>query len=89
MQTRIIIFPSEDGFSVLVWGKWAEGSMRIRHFDNRRAMTAVLENLRMITQQQAQELEQFGFMDSCPLYSSEIYDLCSHVRPYYCRRSHQ
>jgi hypothetical protein len=49
MQTKMVIFPSEDGFSVLVWGKWAEGSMRVRRFDNRATMIALLENLRLIT----------------------------------------
>ncbi len=67
MQTKMVIFPSEDGFNVLVWGKWTEGSMRVRRFDNRTTMIALLENLRLITPQQAQELEQFGVPDSCPL----------------------
>ena len=71
MQTKMVIFPSEDGFNVLVWGKWAEGSMRVRHFDNRATMIALLDNLRLITPQQAQELEQFGFTDSCPLYTAD------------------
>ncbi len=72
MQTKMVIFPNEDGFNVLVWGKWAQGSMRVRHFDNRTTMIALLESLRLITAQQAKELEGFGFIDSCPLYSTEI-----------------
>jgi hypothetical protein len=72
MQTKMIVFPNDDGFSVLIWGKWAEGSMRVRHFDNRAAMVALLENLRLITLQEARDLEQFGFLDSCPLYSADI-----------------
>ena len=72
MQAKIIVFPREDGFNVLVWGKWADGSVRVRRFDNRASMIAVLENLRLITPQEAQELEHFGFTDSCPLYSAEI-----------------
>jgi hypothetical protein len=71
MQTKMVIFPSEDGFNVLVWGRWAEGSMRVRRFDNRATMIALLENLRLITPKQAKELEQFGFTDSCPLYSAD------------------
>lgn len=72
MQAKIIVFPREDGFNVLVWGKWADGSMRVRRFDDRASMIAVLENLRLITPQEAQELEHFGFTDSCPLYSAEV-----------------
>lgn len=72
MQAKIMVFPREDGFNVMVWGKWAEGSMRIRRFDDRASMVALLENLRLITPQEAQELEHFGFTDSCPLYSAEI-----------------
>ncbi len=72
MQTKMVIFPSENGFNVLVWGKWAEGSMRVRSFDNRTTMIALLENLRLVTPQQAKDLEQFGFTDSCPFYSAEI-----------------
>lgn len=72
MQTRMIVFPSDDGFNVLIWGKWARGSMRVRSFDNRTSMIALLENLRLISPQAAQELENFDFIDSCPLYSSDI-----------------
>ena len=72
MQTKMIIFPSEDNLSVLIWGKWLKGSMRVRRFNNRASMIAVLESLQMITPQEAQELERFGFSDSCPLYSAEI-----------------
>jgi|HubBroStandDraft_1064217.scaffolds.fasta_scaffold16137_7 hypothetical protein len=72
MQTKMIVFPNDDGFNVLIWGKWAEGSMRVRRFDNRLAMIALLETLRLINPQEARELEQFDFLDSCPLYSAEI-----------------
>ena len=72
MQIKMIIFPSEDGFNVLVWGKWTAGSMRVRHFDNRTTMIALLETLGLISPQEAKELEEFGFTDSCPLYSGEI-----------------
>lgn len=72
MQAKIIVFPREDGFNVLIWGKWAEGSMRVRHFDNRTTMIALLETLGLLTSQQAKDLEEFGFTDSCPLYSAEI-----------------
>ena len=72
MQIKMVIFPSEDGFNVIVWGKWAEGSMRVRHFDNRTTMIALLETLGLITTKQAKDLEEFGFTDSCPLYSAEI-----------------
>lgn len=72
MHIKMVIFPSEDGFNVLVWGKWAEGSMRVRHFDNRTTMIALLETLGMISAQEAKDLEEFGFTDSCPLYSGGI-----------------
>jgi hypothetical protein len=72
MQIKMVIFPSEDGFNVLVWGKWAQGSMRVRHFENRTTMIALLETLGLISAQQAKDLEKFGFIDSCPLYSGEI-----------------
>jgi hypothetical protein len=71
MQTKMVIFPSEDGFNVLVWGKWAEGSMRVRSFDNRETMISLLENLRLLTREEAQRLEQCEFVDACPLYSTE------------------
>ena len=48
--------------------------MRVRSFDNRATMIALLENLRLITQQAAKDLEAFDFLDSCPLYSSDVDD---------------
>jgi hypothetical protein len=72
MQTRMIVLPSEDGFSVLIWEKSTEGSMRVRCFENRTVMIATLENLRLISLREAKELEDYSFMDFCPLYSSEI-----------------
>ena len=72
MQTKMIVFPNDDGFSVLIWGKWAEGSMRARRFDNRTTMIGLLETLRLISAQEARELEGFDLLDSCPLYSAEI-----------------
>jgi hypothetical protein len=72
MQTRMIVLPREDGFSVLIWEKWTEGSMRVRRFENRTVMIATLENLRLISTEEAKELEDYCFVDFCPLYSSEI-----------------
>jgi hypothetical protein len=72
VQTKMIVFPSEDGFNVLVWGKWPSGSMRVRSFDNRASMIALLENLRFISAESARDLENFEFIDSCPLYTSDI-----------------
>jgi hypothetical protein len=69
---RMIIFPGEDGLDVVIWGKWIQGSMRVRHFENRTSMIAILENLRLLTSKDTQELESFAFTDYCPLYSSEI-----------------
>ena len=72
MQAKMIVFPSEDGFNVLVLGRSAGGSMLVRSFDNRACMIAFLENLRLITSQAARELENFDFLNSCPLYSSDV-----------------
>ena len=72
MKAKLIIFPHEDGFQVVVWGTWTEGSMRTRSFDNRTQMIALLENLRLIGSEEALELDKLSFMNSCPLYSAEI-----------------
>lgn len=72
MQVRMIIFPGEDGLDVVIWGKWSQGSMRARHFDNRTSMIELLESLRLLSPKDAKELESFVFTDYCPIYSSEI-----------------
>ena len=72
MRAKLIIFPYEDGFNVAIWGAWTEGSMRVRSFDNRTEMIALLENLRFIGPTEARELEEFPFLSSCPLFSAEI-----------------
>jgi hypothetical protein len=74
MKAKLVIFPIEDGFQVVVWGVWAEGSIRARSFDNRATMIALLQNLQLIDAKEAQGLEQFTFLNSCPLYSAEIDD---------------
>jgi hypothetical protein len=68
----MVIFPAENGLDVVVWGKWKQGSMRHRHFDNRTTMIVMLEHLRLLTHDEAERLEEFVFTDHCPLYSSEI-----------------
>jgi hypothetical protein len=72
MQVKMIVFPNDDGFNVLIWGRWAEGSMRTRRFDSRATMVGLLESLQLITTQEGKDLEGFDFMTSCPLYSAEI-----------------
>lgn len=72
MQVRMVIFPGEDGLDVVIWGKWAEGSMRHRHFDNRTSMIEMLKNLRLLSLQEAEDLEELVFTDYCPIYSSEV-----------------
>ncbi len=72
MRAKMIIFPYEDGFNVAVWGAWTEGSMRVRSFDNRTTMIALLENIQLIDPGDAQKLEACTFLSSCPLYSAEI-----------------
>jgi hypothetical protein len=46
--------------------------MRHRHFDCRTSMIAMLENLRLLTPEDAQKLEDFVFISSCPLYTAEV-----------------
>ncbi len=72
MQAKLIVFPNDNGFSVLVWDISASGPMRIRRFDNRASMTAVLRSLALITHEEAANLDGFGFLDACPMYSAEI-----------------
>ena len=80
MQVRMIIFPGEDGLDVVIWGKWTQGSMRYRHFDERTGMIAMMESLRLLSAEDARKLEDFVFIDHCPIYSSEIEEdvLASH-----------
>jgi hypothetical protein len=72
MQVRMVIFPGEDGIDVVISGKGEKATMRHRHFDCHTSMIAMLENLRLLTPEDAQKLEDFVFMDSCPMYSAEI-----------------
>ena len=72
MQVRMVIFPGEEGLDVLIWGKWTKGTMRRRHFDCRTSMIAMLKDLRLLNDEEAQKLEEFVFLDYCPLFSAEI-----------------
>ncbi len=72
MQVRILVAPFEDGLDVVIWGRWAQGTMRVRHFEDRTSMITMLANLRLIGPQEAGDLENFVFKDHCPLYTSEI-----------------
>uniref|UniRef100_E6QMM1 Uncharacterized protein n=1 Tax=mine drainage metagenome TaxID=410659 RepID=E6QMM1_9ZZZZ len=72
MQVRMIIFPCDDGLDVVIWGKWTQGSMRHRHFDDRTCMVNMLESLHLLSSEDAKKLENFVFIDDCPIYSSEI-----------------
>lgn len=72
MQVRMVIFPGEDGLDVVVWGKWTQGSMRHRHFDDRTCMIEMLVSLRLLSSDDAKKLESFVFIDHCPIYSAEI-----------------
>jgi hypothetical protein len=72
MQVKMIVFPGEEGLDVLIWGKWTHGAMRCHHFDDRTSMIATLENLQLLSPDDAQQLETFAFTDSCPLYSAEV-----------------
>jgi hypothetical protein len=72
MRVNLVIFPADDGLNVVVWGKWATGSMRVRHFENRAEMVAELQALSLIQSDDAKQLDEFVFTDSCPLYTAEI-----------------
>jgi hypothetical protein len=75
MQVKLVIFPAENGLNVVVWGKWAKGSMRVRQFENRTEMVQTLRALGLIDELEGQTLESFVFADSCPLFSAEIEEL--------------
>ena len=72
MQVRMVIIPNEDGLNVVVWGKWLAGSMRAKHFENRTDMIAELKLLGLIVPKDVTELEDFAFVDKCPLFSAEV-----------------
>lgn len=72
MQVKMIVFPGDSGLDVVIWGKWTRGSMRHRHFEDRSTMIAMLENLNLIDMEEGRKLENFVFLDHCPVYSAEI-----------------
>ncbi len=72
MRVRMIIFPGEYGLDVVIWGKWIQGSMRHRHFADRTCMINMLENVQLLNSEDAKKLENFVFIDYCPIYSSEV-----------------
>jgi hypothetical protein len=72
MQVKFVIFPSDEGLNVVMWGKWAQGSMRVRHFETRSEMIATLQDLRLITAEDAVNIEGLTFEESCPLFSGEV-----------------
>ena len=72
MQVRMVIFPGDDGLDVVICGKGEKATMRHRHFDCRTSMIAMLENLRLLTSEDGQKLEDFIFINSCPVYSAEV-----------------
>ncbi len=72
MQVKMIIFPGEDGLDVVIWGRWTSGTMRHRHFDDRNSMIATLEILGLLNSEEGRKLENFVFLDHCPVYSAEI-----------------
>ena len=74
MQVKLVIFPSDDGLNVVVWGKWAQGSMRVQHYETRTAMIATLRALGLISPEDASTLENFTFENTCPMFSGEASD---------------
>lgn len=72
MQVRMVIFPGEDGLDVVISGKGEKATMRHRHFDCRTSMIAMLESLRLLTPEDGQKLEDFVFINSCPMCSAEV-----------------
>jgi hypothetical protein len=57
-----------------MWGKWAQGSMRVRYFETRSAMIATLLQMGLISTTDAESLESITFEDSCPLFSGNVSD---------------
>jgi hypothetical protein len=55
----MVIFPDEDGLDVVISGEGEKTKIRHRHFDCRTSMIAILENLRLLTPEDAQKLEDF------------------------------
>lgn len=72
MQVKLVILPSDDLLTVVIWGKWRQGTMRVRQFETRASMISVLENLGLISSITAGDLLHHAFTDSCPLFSAEI-----------------
>jgi len=72
MQVKLVIFPSDDGLNVVIWGKWAQGSMRTRHFATRGSMIETLLALELIGREDAERIEQSTFEESCPLFNAVI-----------------
>lgn len=72
MQVKLIVLPGDDVLTVVIWGKWRQGTMRVRQFETRTSMVSVLENLGLLSSKQAGELLHYTFAESCPLFSAEI-----------------
>ncbi len=73
MQVRMVIFPGEDdGLDVVISGKGEKATVRDRHFDCRTSMIATLESLRLLTHEAGRKLEDFVFLNGCPIYSAEV-----------------
>ncbi|WP_420236249.1 hypothetical protein ACOBR2_11455 [Telmatobacter bradus] len=72
MTVKIIIFLADDGFNVLISGPLKDVPIRVHSFDNRATMLALLENLHMICPEDVQNLEEYKFLNSCPVYSADI-----------------
>jgi len=72
MQVRMVIFPGDDGLDVVICGKGEKATMRHRHFDCRTSMITMLKSLRLLTPKDGQKLEDFVFINSCPVYSAEV-----------------
>ena len=72
MQAKLVVFPTEDGLNVVIWGRWTKGTMRCRYFEDRSEMIATLVELQLISSEDGKGLETFAFTDACPMFTSEI-----------------
>lgn len=72
MQVKLVVFPSDNELNVVIWGKWTEGSMRVRQFATRTELIEVLRLLGLLGPDDAICIERCTFEDSCPLFTGEV-----------------
>ncbi len=68
MQVKLVIFPAENSLNVVIWGKWAKGSMRVRQFENRTEMIETFKTLGLVDESEGQTLESFAVCRLMPAF---------------------